>query len=163
MESCLICCATWVELLPNVPPVTIKNPNCVASKHIMCVGCYWNIAATTRKCPYCQVVIENEEYEPAELTEVDNNSTIHPVESQPPVNNLKEKSRNRKPKLVSAKPENGKIDCRTCEVCKKVLGSTGSLSNHRKRHYGSRDFRCPICSKGFLFSWQVRRHVRQAH
>ena len=71
------------------------------------------------------------------------------------------------PSLVSPDPGAGAAAGATgqssfpCDMCGRVLGSIGSLWNHRSIHRGST--RCALCGNVYSTISALRRHVRSVH
>ena len=51
----------------------------------------------------------------------------------------------------------------TCKLCKKVLKNMRTFRNHRARHLGTLNHKCPDCSKCFEGRSAVNRHMVSSH
>ena len=51
----------------------------------------------------------------------------------------------------------------TCKLCKKVLRNIRTFKNHRDRHLGNLNHKCPECSKTFEGRSAVNRHMITNH
>merc|ERR1711923_595930 len=51
----------------------------------------------------------------------------------------------------------------TCKICKKVLKNMRTFRNHKARHMGTLNHKCPDCSKCFEGRSAVNRHLISNH
>ena len=51
----------------------------------------------------------------------------------------------------------------TCKICKKVLKNMRTFKNHKARHFGTLNHKCPDCSKCFEGRSAVNRHLISNH
>lgn len=147
---CPICCIPWSQVCQGGESA-VRNNKDTCTTHYMCARCYAEIVANNNKCPHCR----------EDLVEWVDATTVAKEEA-PPIS--KGRSRN-KLAVIKQQASSNHIDAFTCGICGKGFKSTGSLSNHRKRHFPDeyQTFYCETCLKRFYTKRDLDRHQKKAH
>ncbi|ODM91910.1 Chorion transcription factor Cf2 [Orchesella cincta] len=61
------------------------------------------------------------------------------------------------------KPSRKKEKRYYCQQCDTWLVNKSSLDYHSKKHSGQRDFKCELCGKAYIASFQLNRHITNKH
>lgn len=120
--------------------------------------------------------VEQEEYEEAEEEEALNVSEIEQevhvemeyqdgeqVEFTTEDPNVMIEERLEEEILTEAANKAARLSSKTCPICEKTFSTATHCEQHKKIHYGIKDFQCSDCSKWFRTLSQLKSHLSSHH